>query len=164
MAEGNSGTMTVTLPSEREIVLTRAFDAPRDLVFEAWTTPEHVRRWWGPRSATPVHFEAEVRPGGEWRYVILGQDGNEVPFKGVYREVTRPDRLVYTEIFDVEPFNQGEPAVNTVTFTEEGGKTLVTVTTDYQTQEVRDFVLSTGMEGGAAESYDRLGELLQSMS
>jgi uncharacterized protein YndB with AHSA1/START domain len=157
-------TLQVTTPSDREIVLTRAFDAPRDLVFEAWTNPEHVRQWWGPRSSTMVLCEAEVRPGGSWRYVSTAEDGAEVPFAGVYREITPPERLVYTEMYDVEPFNSGDPAVNTVTFTEEGGRTLVTVTTVYPTKEVRDFVLGTGMEVGAAESYDRLAERLATLS
>jgi uncharacterized protein YndB with AHSA1/START domain len=152
--------MKVTMPSDREIVLTRVFNAPRELVFEAYTEPEHVRNWWGPRNSTEVHFEAEVRPGGSYRYVILSGDGVEVPFTGVYQEVTPPERLVYTEIYDVVPFNSGDPALNTVTFADEAGKTLVTVTTVYPTKEVRDFVLTTGMEGGAAESYDRLEELL----
>jgi uncharacterized protein YndB with AHSA1/START domain len=157
-------TLQVTTPSDREIVLTRAFDAPRDLVFEVWTNPEHVRQWWGPRSSTMVLCEAEVRPGGSWRYVNTAEDGAEVPFTGVYREITPPERLVYTEMYDVEPFNSGDPAVNTVTFTEEGGRTLVTVTTVYPTKEVRDFVLGTGMEVGAAESYDRLAERLATLS
>ena len=156
--------MQVTTPSDREIVLTRAFDAPRDLVFEAWTNPEHVRHWWGPRSSTMVLCEAEVRPGGAWRYVTTSEDGAEVPFTGVYREIAPPERLVYTEMYDVAPFNSGDPAVNTVTFTEEGGRTLVTVTTVYPTKEVRDFVLGTGMEVGAAESYDRLAERLATLA
>jgi uncharacterized protein YndB with AHSA1/START domain len=159
-----TNTLQVTTPSDREIVLIRAFDAPRDRVFEAWTNPEHVRHWWGLRSSTMVLCEAEVRPGGSWRYVTREEDGPEVPFTGVYQEVTRPERLVYTEMYDVEPFNSGDPAVNTVTFTEEDGRTLVTVTTVYPTKEVRDFVLGTGMETGAAESYDRLAERLQSGS
>ena len=156
--------MKVTLPSDREIVITRAFDAPRDLVFEAWTKPEHVRNWWGPRNSTKVLFEAEVRPGGSYRYVILSGEGVEVPFTGVYQEVTPPDRLVYTEVYDVEPFNTGDPALNTVTFTEEAGRTLVSVTTVYPTKEIRDIVLGTGMESGAAESYDRLAELLAELA
>jgi uncharacterized protein YndB with AHSA1/START domain len=156
--------MQVTTPSDREIVLTRAFDAPRDLVFEAWTRPEHVRHWWGLRSSTMLLCEAEVRPGGSWRYVTTAEDGAEVPFTGVYKEITPPERLVYTEMYDVEPFNSGEPAVNTVTFTEKEGRTLVTVTTVYPTKEVRDFVLGTGMEAGAAESYDRLAEHLTKMA
>jgi uncharacterized protein YndB with AHSA1/START domain len=163
MVERDSA-MKVTLPSDREIVLTRAFNAPRELVFEAWTKPEHVRNWWGPRNSKQVLFEADVRPGGAWRYVIVGGDGTEVPFTGVYQEVTPPERLVYTETYDVAPFNLGDPALNTATFTQEAARTLVTVTTVYPTKEVRDFVLTTGMEGGAAESYDRLEELLIELS
>lgn len=159
-----AGTLQVTTPSDREIVMTRAFDAPRDLVFEAWTNPEHVRHWWGLRGSTMVLCEADVRPGGSWRYVSTASDGSEVPFTGVYREVTPPERLVYTEIYDVEPFNSGEPAVTVVTFTEESGRTLATSTTVYPTKEVRDFVLGTGMEAGAAESYDRLAEHLETMA
>jgi uncharacterized protein YndB with AHSA1/START domain len=157
-------TMQVTTPSDREVVLTRAFDAPRELVFEAWTNPEHVRHWWGLRESTMLLCEADVRPGGSWRYVTTAQDGAEVPFTGVYQDVAPPDRLVYTEMYDVEPFNSGDPAVNTVTFTPEEGGTLVTVTTVYPSKEVRDFVLSTGMEAGAAESYDRLAEHLTTLA
>jgi uncharacterized protein YndB with AHSA1/START domain len=159
-----TNTMQVTTPSDREIVLTRAFDAPRELVFEAWTNPEHVRHWWGLRSSSMILCEADVRPGGSWRYVTTGEDGQEVPFTGVYREITPPERLVSTEVYDVEPFNSGDPAVNTVTFTEEDGRTLTTVTTVYPTKEVRDFVLGTGMEHGAAESYDRLAEHLKTLA
>ena len=159
-----ANTMQVATPSDREIVLTRTFDAPRALVFEAWTKPEHVRQWWSLRSSTMLVCEGDVRPGGSWRYVTTGENGEEVPFTGVYREVSPPERLVYTEMYDVEPFNQGDPAVNTVTFTEEGGRTLITVTTVYPTREVRDFVLGTGMERGAAESYDRLAELLKTLA
>jgi uncharacterized protein YndB with AHSA1/START domain len=108
--------------------------------------------------------EADVRPGGSWRYVTTAKDGAEVPFTGVYQEVTPPERLVYTEVYDVEPFNSGDPAVNTVTFTEEEGGTLMTITTAYPSKEVRDFVLGTGMESGAAESFDRLAEHLKTLA
>jgi uncharacterized protein YndB with AHSA1/START domain len=157
-------TLQVTTPSDREVVFTRAFDAPRELVFEAWTNPEHVRHWWGLRESTMLLCEADVRPGGSWRYVTTAQDGAEVPFTGVYQEVAPPERLVYTEMYDVEPFNSGDPAVNTVTFTPEEGGTLVTVTTVYPSKEVRDFALSSGMEAGAAESYDRLAEHLTTLA
>jgi uncharacterized protein YndB with AHSA1/START domain len=157
-------TLQVTTPSDKEVVFTRAFDAPRELVFEAWTNPEHVRHWWGLRESTMLLCEAEVRPGGSWRYVTTAEDGAEVPFTGVYQEVAPPERLVYTEMYDVEPFNSGDPAVNTVTFTPEDGGTLVTVTTVYPSKEVRDFALSSGMEAGAAESYDRLAEHLTTLA
>jgi uncharacterized protein YndB with AHSA1/START domain len=159
-----ANTLQVSTPSDREIVMTRAFDAPRNLVFEAWTKPEHVRNWWGQRTSTVILCEAEVRPGGSWRYVTREENGAEVPFTGVYQEITPPERLVYTEVYDVEPFNSGDPAVNTVTFTEEEGRTLVTITTVYPTREVRDFVLGTGMERGAAESYDRLADHLKTLA
>jgi len=159
-----TNTMQVTTPSDREIVLTRAFDAPRELVFEAWTNPDHVRHWWGLRESTMLLCEADVRPGGSWRYVTTAEDGAEVPFTGVYQEVTPPERLVYTEMYDVEPFNSGDPAVNTVAFTPDEGGTLVTVITVYPSKEVRDFALSTGMEAGAAESYDRLAEHLTTLA
>ncbi|MDQ6791026.1 MAG: SRPBCC family protein [Candidatus Dormibacteraeota bacterium] len=157
-------TLQVTTPSDREVVFTRAFDAPRELVFEAWTNPDHVRHWWGLRESTMLLCEADVRPGGSWRYVTTAEDGAEVPFTGVYQEVTPPERLVYTEMYDVEPFNSGDPAVNTVAFTPDEGGTLVTVITVYPSKEVRDFALSTGMEAGAAESYDRLAEHLTTLA
>jgi uncharacterized protein YndB with AHSA1/START domain len=160
MTNPASSTLQVTTPSDREIVLTRVFDAPRDLVFEAWTNPEHVRHWWGRRSSAVIHCEADVRPGGSWRYVTREENGVEVPFTGVYREVTRPERLVHTEIYDVEPFNSGDPSVVTVTFSEEDGRTTVTVSSLFASKEVRDIVLGSGMEIGAAESYDRLAERL----
>lgn len=157
-------TLQVTTPSDLEIVMTRAFDAPRDLVFEVWTKPEHVRHWWGLRSSSMIHCEADVRPGGSWRYVTREENGDEVPFRGVYREVTPPERLVYTEIYDVEPFNTGDPAVNTVTFTEEDGRTIMTCTTLCPSKEVRDYILGSGMEIGAAETYDRLAEHIKTLA
>jgi uncharacterized protein YndB with AHSA1/START domain len=164
MTNPAGATLTISTPSDREIVMTRAFDAPRDLVFEAWTNPEHVRHWWGRRSSTMIHCEADVRPGGSWRYVTREENGMEVPFTGVYQEVTPPERLVHTEVFDVEPFNSGDPALVTVTFDENAGRTTVTVTGLYPTKEVRDIVLGSGMEDGAAESYDRLAERLATLA
>jgi uncharacterized protein YndB with AHSA1/START domain len=157
-------TLQITTPSDREIAMTRAFDAPRELVFEAWTNPQHVRHWWGPRSATIVTCEADVRPGGAWRYVTRSESGEVAPFTGVYQEVTPPERVVHTEVYDVEPFNSGDPALTTVTFNEEDGRTTVTATTLYPTKEVRDMVLGSGMEDGAAESYDRLAEHLETLA
>lgn len=157
----SANTLQITTPSDREIVMIRAFDAPRDLVFEAWTKPEHVRQWWG---STMLVCEADVRPGGSWRYVTTASDGTEAPFTGVYREVTPPERVVHTEIFDVEPFNRSDPAVVTVIFTEEDGGTLVTQTTVFPSKEIRDFVLQSGMDSGAAESLNRLAEYLKTLS
>ena len=153
----NSDSFKTTTPSDREIVMTRLFDAPRDLVFEAMSKPEHVRRWWGlldERYSVPV-CEIDFRVGGAWRFVSRGPQG-EAGFHGVYREIDAPERIVFTEIFD--PFPDVESVVTSV-LKEENGKTRFTVTCLYPSLEVRDMVLSTGMEGGAAISYDRLEEV-----
>jgi uncharacterized protein YndB with AHSA1/START domain len=157
-------TLQITTPSDREIAMTRAFDAPRELVFEAWTNPEHVRHWWGGHGATIVTCEADVRPGGVWRYVTRSENGEELPFTGVYQEVTPPERIVHTEILDIEPFNQGDPPVTTVTFTEEDGRTLATSVTLYPSRDIRDAVLKSGAETGAAEIYDRFDEYLRTIA
>jgi uncharacterized protein YndB with AHSA1/START domain len=157
----NSDTFQATTPSDREIVLTRLFDAPRRLVFDAMTKPEHVRRWWGcldERYSVPV-CEIDLRPSGAWRFVGRGPQG-EFAFHGVYREIAAPDRLVFTEIY--EPFPDVESVVTSV-FTEEGGKTRLTVTCLYPSVEVRDSVLETGMTRGAAISYDRLEDLVREL-
>ena len=154
----NSHTFKVTTPSETEIELTRLFDAPRHLVFEALTKPEHVRRWWGildDKHSVPV-CEIDLRVGGAWRFVGEGSEGRMPAFYGVYQEITPPERLVSTEFF--EPFPDAGSVVTTV-LTEEGGKTRMTVTARYPSKEVRDMVLQTGMEHGAALSYDRLEEV-----
>jgi len=154
----NSRTFKVTTPSDTDIVMTRVFDAPRHLVFEALTKPEHVRRWWGildDKHSVPV-CEIDLRVGGAWRFVGRGPDGDIPAFYGEYREITPPDRLVNTEFF--EPFPDAGSLVTTV-LTEEGGKTQLTVTASYPSKEVRDMVLQTGMEHGAAISYDRLEEV-----
>jgi uncharacterized protein YndB with AHSA1/START domain len=157
----NRDTFKVTTPSDREIVLTRLFDAPRRLVFDAMTKPEHVRRWWGildDRYSVTV-CEIDLRPAGAWRFVGRGPQG-EFAFHGVYREIAAPERLVFTEIY--EPFPDVESVVTSV-LTEEGGKTRLTVAALYPSLEVRDTVLKTGMEKGAALSYDRLEDLVSEL-
>ena len=159
----NSGTFRVTTPSDREIRLTRLFDAPRPLVFEAMTRPEHIRRWWGRLGdgySVPV-CEVDLRAGGAWRFVNRTPDGDLVAFYGVYREVAPPDRLVFTEIFEQYPDSE---SVVTAVFTEEGGKTRLTATVLYPSVDVRDAVLDTGMAGGAAISYDRLEEVARELA
>jgi len=154
----NSRTFKVSTPSDTEIELTRLFDAPRHLVFEALTKPEHVRRWWGildDKYSVPV-CEIDLRVGGAWRYVGEGPEGRMPAFYGVYREIVPPERLVCTEVF--EPFPDGGSVVTTV-LTEENGKTRITVTASYPSKDVRDMVLQTGMERGAAISYDRLEDV-----
>jgi uncharacterized protein YndB with AHSA1/START domain len=154
----NSDTFKTTTPSDREIVLTRLFDAPRQLVFDAMSKPEHVRRWWGrldDRHSVTI-CEIDLRVGGRWRFVGRGPQG-EFAFHGVYREIAAPERVVFTEIF--EPFPDVESVVTSV-LTEQGRKTRLTVTALYPSLEVRDSVLKTGMERGAAISYDRLEDLV----
>src|SRR5262245_31730431 len=153
----NSDTFKVTTPSDSEIRLTRLFDAPRRLVFEAMSKPEHIKRWWGRLGegySVPV-CEVDLRLGGAWRFVNHSPNG-EIVFYGVYREIAPPDRLVFTEIF--EQFPDVESVVTAV-FTEENGKTRLTATVRYPSVEVRDAVLKSGMEHGAAISYDRLEEV-----
>jgi uncharacterized protein YndB with AHSA1/START domain len=153
----NSDSFAVSTPSDREITLTRLFDAPRALVFDAMSRPEHVTKWWGCLDegySVPV-CEIDLRVGGAWRFVNRTPKGKLVAFRGVYREIARPDRMVFTEIFEEYPDTE---SVVTAVFEEEQGKTRLTVTAAYPTVEVRDMVLKTGMEKGAAISYDRLEE------
>ena len=154
----NSDTFEVTTPSDREIRLSRLFDAPRHLVFEAMSKPEHIRRWWGNIGdgySVPV-CEVDLRPGGKWRFSNRTPKGELATFYGEYREVAPPGRVVFTEIF--EPFPDAESIVTAV-LTEENGKTRLTATVIYPSAEIRDMVLKTGMERGAAISYDRLEEV-----
>jgi uncharacterized protein YndB with AHSA1/START domain len=157
----NSDTFKVTTPSDREIRMTRLFDAPRHLVFEAMSKPEHIKRWWGCLGegySVPV-CEVDLRPGGAWRFVNRHPHG-EAGFHGVYREIAPPERVVFTEIYD--PFPDAESVVTAV-LTEEAGKTRLTVTCMYPSVEVRDTVLKTGMANGAALSYDHLEEVAREL-
>ena len=154
----NSSTFQVSTPSDNEIRMTRVFDAPPELVFEAMTKPEHVKRWWGRLGegySVPV-CEIDLRVGGRWRFVNRHPHG-EAAFHGEYREITPPSRVVFTEIFEEFP-----DAVSVVTseLTEENGKTRFTATVRYPSQEVRDAVIKSGMARGAAISYDRLEDLV----
>jgi uncharacterized protein YndB with AHSA1/START domain len=152
----NNGTLTVTTPTDREVVLTRVFDAPRHLVFDAFTKPELLKRWFGPHGWSLVICEVDLRVGGGFRFVLRGPDGRDMGMRGVYREIAPPDRSVHMESFDDFP---GESQVTTV-LTELDGKTTLTATVLYASKEVRDAVIQSGMEHGAAESYDKLAELL----
>ena len=157
----NSGTFTVTTPSDQEIRMTRLFDAPRELVFEAMSKPEHVRRWWGQLGegySVPV-CEIDLRPGGRWRFVNRHPQG-EAAFYGEYREITPPSRIVFTEIFEDFP---DSVSVVTAELTDEGGKTRLTATVRYPSKDVRDMVMASGMSTGAGISYDRLEDLVASL-
>ena len=160
-AAANSKSFKVTTPTDTQIRLTRLFDAPRELVWEAMSKPEHIKRWWGQLGegySVPV-CEVDLRPGGRWRFVNKHPKG-EVAFRGVYKEISPPDRIVFTEVMEPYP----EPgSIVTAVFTEENGKTRMTTTVDYFTREVRDMVLNSGMERGAAMSYDRLDEVAMAL-
>ena len=152
----NTGTLKVSLPTEREVVMTRVFDAPRRLVFDALTKPELLKRWFGPRGWSLVVCEADLKVGGAWRWVLRGPDGRDMGMRGVYQEIKPPERLVSTESFDDYP---GE-SLNTLILSEEDGKTTFTITVRYASQEIRDAVIKSGMEHGAAECYDKLAEMM----
>src|SRR6266571_3788076 len=150
--------MTVTPTGDREIVITRTFDAPRTLVYEALTKVEHVKNWWGPRQYGPVSATADFRAGGHYRFA-QGLPQGEVAFSGEVRE-SSPERIVYTEEFEAMP---GHAAVATVTLDERAGKTFMTLRSVYQSPEDRDGVIGSGMEWGARLAYLQLDEVLEGM-
>jgi uncharacterized protein YndB with AHSA1/START domain len=158
----NAGNLKLTTRGEREIVMTRELNAPRLLVFDAFTKPELLKQWLlGPPGWTMPVCEIDLRVGGKYRYVWRqASDGWEMGMGGVYREIAAPERIVSTEVFD-EAWYPGE-AVGTLVLVEQGGKTTVTQTMLYQSREARDAVLKSGMEKGVAASYDRLADLLAS--
>jgi uncharacterized protein YndB with AHSA1/START domain len=157
----NKDSFQVSTPSEQEVRMTRLFNAPRELVFEVMSKPEHVKRWWGQLGegySVPV-CEIDLRVGGKWRFVNRHPQG-EVCFYGEYREISPPGRIVFTEIFEQYP---DVVSVVTTELTQEGKKTRMTATVKYPSQEVRDLVIGTGMEHGAGISYDRLEDLVHEL-
>ena len=154
--------LTLTLPSDCEFVLTRVFNAPRRLVFDAWTKPEHVKLWYGCHIMTLRTCEIDLRVGGAYRYVMRAPDGVDHTMQGSYREITPPARLVYTEGYVTEGFTSNEALV-TVTFDERDGKTTLTSRVVHQSRQDRDGHLNAGVEKGAAETLDRLAEHLETM-
>ena len=150
-------TATITTPTDREIHTERVFDAPRDRVFAAYTDPELIPQWWGPRDSTTVVDQMDLRPGGSWRFVIHHADGRENAFRGTYREISAPERIVQTFEWEGMP---GHVAVETATFEDLGDRTKVITTSLFHTTEERDGMLESGMESGANETYARLDELL----
>ncbi len=149
----SSGTAKVTLPTDEQILITREFDAPKRLVYRAWTTPELVKRWWGGDRGEMTIAEIDLRIGGAWRYVVVMDDGSEAAFSGEYREIVTNERIVSTEVY--ESFPEGE-ALNTVTFTEHDGRTTLTVLVQHASKEARDAHINSGMETGMQEGMDLL--------
>ena len=162
MTAGKTTSIKVTLPSEKEIVLTRDFDAPRSLVFEAFVKPEHLKRWWGYRDSTLTVCEVDLRLGGVWRYVLRKANGSEQPFCGEFREIMPPERLVYTFVYDVDGFRDPAGLVQDV-FQEKNGRTTLVETMFFPSKHARDETLNAGMVAGAEETLDRLAELLATL-
>ena len=154
--------MVLTLPSDREIVIMREFNAPRRRVFDAWTDPQQVKQWYGCGELHLVSCEIDLRIGGEYRYVLLGPDGGEHTMTGQYLEIVAPDRLVYTERYVSEQFESDEAFV-TVTFVERDGRTKLTSTVLHKNAANRDMHLNSGVEKGASLTLDRLEQLLWTM-
>jgi len=156
-----SKSLTVATPSDLEIVMTREFDAPRELVFEAHTKCEHLTNWWGPRKYTLEVCELDFRPGGKYRFVHRGPEGvDEHGFRGEFREIVPPEKIVWTFEWEGMP---GHVSVDTVTFEDLGGRTRLTAHSLFDSKEDRDGMLQSGMEEGAGETYDRLAEYVASM-
>ena len=153
-------TLRVSTPSDRQIVLQRDFDAPRELIFETFSKAEHIKNWWGQKDSTLSLCEIDFRPGGKWRFVERDATGQEWAFRGEVREVVPPERIVQT--FEFEPM-AGHISVETVVLEDLEGKTRLTVTSEFASQEDRDGMLQSGMEKGAGEMYDRLEEYLRSV-
>ncbi len=156
----SKGTAVVTLPSETQILITREFDAPRHLVYKAWTTPELIKRWWGGDRGEVTLAEVDLRVGGMWRYVEIAHGEFEVAFHGEYQEIVTNERIVSTEVFEAMP---EEEAVNTCTFTEEAGSTTLTILVQHSSQAIRDAHIASGMEAGMQESMNHLEQVAVSL-
>jgi uncharacterized protein YndB with AHSA1/START domain len=156
MATTTSGTAKVTLPTDNEILITREFNAPARLVWQAYTTPELIKRWWAGQQGTVTSAEVDLRVGGAWRYVMVAGGGFEVAFRGEYREIVPAERLVNTEIFEGLPDPDEHPGLVTTTFTEKDGRTLIEMLCAYRDRTDRDAVIDSGMEGGMQHSMDAL--------
>ncbi len=160
VAMTSSGTAVVTLPTDTQILITREFGAPKRLVYKAWTTPELIKRWWSGDRGEVTIAEVDLRVGGTWRYVMVANGGFEVAFHGEYREIVPNERIVSTEVYEGMP--EGE-AVNTLTFTEEDGRTTLTLLVQHSSQEHRDAHINSGMEGGMQEAMDHLEQVAVSL-
>jgi uncharacterized protein YndB with AHSA1/START domain len=158
----SSGTATVTLPTDEQILITREFDAPKHLVYKAWTTPELVKRWWNAKRGEVTIAEIDLRVGGRWRSVMVTDDGTEVGFHGEYREIVPDERIVSTEIYEGVP-DPGEGTLNTATFTEADGRTTLTILVQAPSKVVRDAIIDSGMEAGMQDALDLLEEVASSL-
>ncbi len=160
MTVASSKKATVTLPSDTQILITREFEAPKHLVYKAWTTPELVARWWSGQRGTTTSAEIDLRVGGKWRYVMVANGGFEVGFHGEFREIVPNERIVSTEVYEGAPDGEG---INTLTLTEKNGRTTLTNLMQLPDKETRDTVINSGMEGGMQESFALLEEVAISL-
>ena len=156
----SSGTATVTLPTDEQILITREFDAPKHLVYKAYTTPELVRRWWSAKRGEVTICEIDLRVGGKWRYVMVAEGGFEVGFHGEYREIVPNERIVSTEVYEGMP--DGE-ALDTLTLTESDGRTTLTILVEHASKEERDAHINSGMEAGLQDALDLLEQVAISL-
>ena len=163
----SSGTAKVTLPTDEQILITREFDAPKQLVYTAWTTPELVKRWWAGQRGKVTLVEIDLRVGGRWRYAMIANEGFEVAFHGEYLEIVPDERIVNTEMYEGMPEDEAPPEadapVQTVTFSESGGRTAVAVLMECKTKELRDMIIESGMEVGLQEAMDALEQVAISL-
>ena len=150
----------VTLPGDTQILITREFDAPKELVYKAYTTPELIKRWWSGDRGEVTSAEVDLHVGGSWRYVMTANEGFEVGFHGTFREIVPNERLVTTEVFEGMPDAE---AVDTATLTEAAGRTTLTILVQHQSQANRDAHINSGMEGGMNEAFDHLEQVAQSL-
>jgi uncharacterized protein YndB with AHSA1/START domain len=160
MAVTSSQTAKVTLPTDEQILITREFNAPKELVYTAWMTPELVKRWWNAKRGEVTVAEIDLRVGGMWRYVMVTDDGFEVGFHGEFREIVPNERIVATEVYEGMPDAE---AVNTVTFTEVDGRTTLTILVQHSKKEHRDAHIESGMEAGMQDAMDLLEEVAVSL-
>lgn len=163
MTMTTSGTAKLTLPNDTQIHITREFDAPKHLVYKAVTTPELVKRWWNAKRGEVTVAEIDLREGGKWRYVMATPEGMEVAFHGEYREIVPNERVVTTEVFEGAPDPENNGTVNTMTLSEEDGRTTMTVLIECPSKEVCNAIVESGMEAGLQDAYDLLEEVAVSL-
>jgi uncharacterized protein YndB with AHSA1/START domain len=163
MPMASSGTATVTLPADDQILITREFDAPKHLVYKAWTTPDLVKQWWSGHRGTVTSAEIDLRVGGRWRYVMVAHGDFEVAFHGEFREIVPDERIVTTEVYEGVPGGDDDPSLNLITFTESDGRTKLELLTQCPSKEVRDAIIESGMETGMQEAMDKLEQVAISL-
>ena len=164
VAMTTSQSAVVTLPTDTQILVTREFAAPAHLVYRAWTEPELIKRWWNAKRGEVTIADVDLRVGGKWRWVMLAHGTTEVAFHGEYREIVPDERLVYTEMFEMPGATDDNAPLNTVTLTEQDGRTLMTSLTETYSAEVRDMIIATGMEAGMQDAYDLMEEVAISLA